>query len=53
MPSSTCMPALAMDPPGVLGEGLNEGLRAAEPGLPFKGVLCLSDLLPKGKLAEL
>ena len=45
------MPALPMDAPGVLG--LDEGSRAAEPGLPFKGVLCLSDVLPKGKLAEL
>lgn len=42
-----------MDPPGVLGEGLAGGSRAAEPGLPFKGVPCLSDLLPKGKLADL
>ena len=52
MPSSACMPALRMDAPGVFGEALDEGLRAAEPGLSFKGVLCLSDLLPKGKLAE-
>ena len=47
------MAALPMDAPGVLGEGLDEGLRAAAPGLPFKGVLCLSDVLPEGKLAEL